>query len=322
MIDKISREQGPGTLVAINRFVHRTICCLFCCCILPSVLAAQSAAPAAKAQQNQPADSSNSSATSLPRGKKLVLQDGSFQLVREYELQGDRVRYYSIDNSQWEEIPASLIDWDATKKVEAEEAQHDAALAAQVHLREQGQRAELLDVDASVEVARGIFLPPGEGLFLFDGRSIARVSQAQTSSILDKGRVLEQVLIPIPMASRHRISVAGPHSVLRIRGSQLEFYKRSTNGAMPNLQLIRAKVHSNSREFEQLYELFGQREVDAKTVPIQPWEIAPGLFRFTLSRDLTPGEYAIAEIIPGDKQEIYLWDFGFDLPGEPARKAK
>jgi hypothetical protein len=81
-------------------------------------------------------------------------------------------------------------------------------------------------------------------------------------------------------------------------------------------------VHSNSREFEQLYELFGERRIDAKTVPIQSWEIAPGLFRFTLGQDLATGEYAIAEALPGDKMEIYLWDFGLDPSGEPTVRAK
>src|SRR5262252_5547020 len=41
----------------------------------------------------------------LPRGKKLVLRDGTFQLVRGYQRNGDRVRYLSAERGDWEEIP-------------------------------------------------------------------------------------------------------------------------------------------------------------------------------------------------------------------------
>ena len=92
---------------------------------------AVSHAPIAKAQDSAsspPASNSSGQATTaaaspvLPRGKKLMLTDGSFQLVREYKVEGDRVRYYSLDSSQWEQIPVSMVDWDATKKIETEEA--------------------------------------------------------------------------------------------------------------------------------------------------------------------------------------------------------
>ena len=41
----------------------------------------------------------------ITRGKKLVFKDGTFQLVRDYEKKGDRVRYFSLERGEWEEIP-------------------------------------------------------------------------------------------------------------------------------------------------------------------------------------------------------------------------
>ena len=65
--------------------------------------------------------------STLPRGKKLILKDGTTEIVRDYAIQGDRVRYYSVERSQYEEIPSSLVDWDATHRSEAAEAQEHTA---------------------------------------------------------------------------------------------------------------------------------------------------------------------------------------------------
>jgi hypothetical protein len=47
------------------------------------------------------------------------------------------------------------------------------------------------------------------------------------------------------------------------------------------------------------------------SISIERWEVAPTVFRFTLSQALPPGEYALAEILP-DGMNLYVWDFGVD----------
>jgi hypothetical protein len=280
--------------------------------------ASPATAPSSKSEQGSPAPS-----PVLPRGKKLMLTDGSFALVREYKIEGDRVRYYDLDSSQWEQMPAAMVDWAATKKVEAEETQRDAAIVAKVHKQEAAHQAVPLDIDASLEVAPGIFLPPGDHLFVFDGKAVLPLPQAETDSKLSKSHYLGQILIPIPIVpTRHSISIQGAHAKLRIVGSHPEFYVRVANGRQPDLVLIRAKPHGDSRHVENLDQLFDAAYESRDVVPTQRWDIAAGVFRYTLGQEITPGEYAIAEMVQDNGGSLYVWDFGVDANTAPSASNK
>ncbi len=290
--------------------------------IVPSVYA-QSAGSSPGIPSSNARSASSDSRTVLPRGKKLMLTDGSFQLVREYQVNGDRVRYYSLDSLQWEEIPASMVDWGATKKVADDEAQSDAALLAKVHKSEIARAATPLDIDASLEVAPGVFLPPGANLFVYDGKAtLLPMPQAQTDSKLSKGRLIEQVMVPIPIIpSRHSISIQGPHAKLRIRQGQPEFYIRVVDARQPELVLIRAKLQKDGRHVEDLDQIFNMTNEKRDSIPMQRWEVAQGVYRFTLGQTLAAGEYAIAEMVRDEGAGLYMWDFGVDTaPPKPAPK--
>lgn len=274
--------------------------------------------PTPSPQQAEPAAGTAQQATATqnepaPRGKKLVLKDGSFQLVREYRVEGDRVRYFSLDSMQWEQLPGALVDWDATHKAEEAQAQADQSLVEKVHREEEARKAEPISVDASIEVAPGVFLPPGEGAFVVEGRDVFPLQQAEAGAKLSKGRFLEQVLVPIPIVpSRRVVSLKGTKAGFRVTTSEPEFYVRTADYRQPQMELIRARVRGNTRQIENIDTLF-RREAEARnTLPLQFWEIAKGIYRFTLSAPLQPGEYALAEIVPGQGMNLYVWDFGVD----------
>lgn len=257
----------------------------------------------------------------LPKGQKLMLKDGSFQLVRSYERKGDRVRFYSVERSQWEEIPAELVDWESTHRMEAEEARKDKVLLDKLHAEEAARHVQTVEVDASIEAAPGVFLPPGDGMFVVDGKAVLALSQSQTNLKLDKGRLLEQVMVPVPvLATRRNVLVAGSQAKLRFKNPQPEFYMRTANHREPKLELLRAKVKGSSRVLEHVDTLFIQKVEKGHVVALQDWEITKGVYRFTLGEALVPGEYAFAEFTD-EGMNAFVWDFGIDAPAaKPAAK--
>ncbi len=249
----------------------------------------------------------------LPRGKKLVLKDGTFHMVREYKVDGGRVRFYSVERSQWEELPTDMVDWPATEQAEVARKQADAALAAKIGADEKARKAVFVSVDASVEVSPGVFLPDGEGIFMLDGKTVSALPQAETDIKTDKKQTLKQILIPIPIIpSRQNISLLGERAKVRSTNGELEFYMRTKDGHTPDVVLIRARVHNGNRQIEDLDHLFGGEMARRNTLSLEHWELVKGVTRLTLSAPLAPGEYAMAEIVRGSEEDLYVWDFGID----------
>lgn len=264
------------------------------------------------------------------RGKKLVLKDGTFQIVREYQRNGERVRYLSAERGDWEEVPAAMVDWDATAKAEAAAASEENALLETVHHQQVEQKAEVpTDVDASLPVAPGIFLPPGEGMFVVEGKSVTPLNQVSADIRTDRTQRLKQVLSPVPIIpSKRNIEIAGAKATRRINSEHPEFYlrepppdpdevsairKSSRPGETgPEIELVRLTVKGGKRQIESIRSLFGQDiSEDRNSISMQRWDVAKDVFRFTLSQDLPSGEYAFAEILP-DGVNLYVWDFGVD----------
>ncbi len=105
-------------------------------------------------------------ATAQDLSKRLILKDGSYQMVTKYELKGDRVRYLSAERNEWEELPSSLVDWPATEKYEKDRA--TSAIPEAVALDKETDVERAAAQSHLPEVAPGLRLPEGSGVFLLD----------------------------------------------------------------------------------------------------------------------------------------------------------
>src|SRR5713226_853114 len=90
--------------------------------------------------------------------RRLILKDGSYQLVTKYEVKGDRVRYLSAERDDWEELPTSLIDWPATEKYERDRAAGASVPEAAQLDKEVEQERDRVEAQLP-EVAPGLRLP-------------------------------------------------------------------------------------------------------------------------------------------------------------------
>src|SRR4029077_2762256 len=218
--------------------------------LLSVVFTAQKAPASSLGPQDQPSQQADQRdaqqrelSVPLPKGKKLVLTDGTFQIVREYQRAGDRVRYYSVERSAWEEIPAALVDWTATQKAEAEQEMQQKELVKEIAESERAARLAGLDVDTSFEVRPGTFLPDNVGFYALDGNKIAPMQQEKAALHTEKGRAVAKIVTGVPLiSSKQEMEILGRQAGLRIHRGDGEFYFRTADNGEPHLTLLRAEV--------------------------------------------------------------------------------
>jgi hypothetical protein len=257
----------------------------------------------------------------LPKGKKIILKDGTFQLAREYSVEGDRVRYWSVESSQWEEIPASLVDWDATHKSEAEQAARDSELKAKIQASALAQRTKDIDVDSSLEIKPGLFLPDGVGLYALDrNNSIREMKQSTAEVKRSTGREVEKILSGVQLIpGKATMDIPGERAAIRISTAEPEFFMRTVDRREPRFRLLRAQVKGGHRLIDTVSIRFtGEEKHNATDIEIQTWIPATGVYRYTVDERLEPGEYAFVEMTD-DGISGYVWDFGVDASGTKSK---
>ena len=161
------------------------------------------------------------------QARRLILKDGSYQAVTKYEIHGDRVRYYSAERGEWEEVPKSLIDWDATDKFE--QGRKDGGLAPEaVELDKELEAERKAEQARSPQVAPGLRLPDEGGIFLLDTfeNQPELVELKQSGGDVEKTsktNILRAVINPLAGAKQN-IELPGPHSKIQSHSTVPSIY--------------------------------------------------------------------------------------------------
>lgn len=248
---------------------------------------------------------------------KLYLKDGTYQLVKSYEIRGSHVRYYSVERSAWEEIPKELVDFEATKKAAAEEevTRKKDLEEAQEIAKERFEKP----VETGPEIAPGIRLPQEEGVFAFDGERVIPMIQTSAEVVTDKKRAALLLALPGPLLKNRRLVVLpGAKAAVRIPAAQPTFFVHLPGN--PNLGLIAAKSSKDSRVVEKIQAGLGAGKAGEarESLPLERATIAPGIVRLRPVGALTPGEYALGELLQ-EKLNLEVWDFGIEGGAKPAK---
>lgn len=174
-------------------------------------------------------------APGLAHNHRLILKDGSYQVVRKYQVVGDRVRYMSMERGgEWEELPYDLVDWAATKKWEEHHtgpydtsgnASSDAMKEAAELDKEEA--AERDDQKARMpEVAKDLELPDEEGVFVLDIYQGTPELVEIKPSDLDLNQKSRKGLATLnPMAgAKASLELAGAHARAHLHVNDPEIY--------------------------------------------------------------------------------------------------
>lgn len=285
--------------------------------------------------------------------KRLILKDGSYQLVTKYEVKGDRVRYLSAERNEWEELPKDLVDWPATEKFEKERATSALPEAAAIDKESEAEESHL------PVVAPGLRLPEESGVFLLDnyqGQPQLVELQQMEGDVDQKARsnILRGALAPMG-GTKQSVELEGEHSTVNAHVGVPSIYinveedanqpppgqTASAQPSQPSLdapraqpqqpqqaegpvvpfdrfRIVRAKVKNGRRVIGEL-----KRNPNGKISQNQDFvkttidKIGRDWFKLTPVGDLTPGEYALIEMNGNEGMNLYVWDFAVN-PNAPA----
>lgn len=287
---------------------------------------------------------------STPHRTRLILKDGSYQIVMSYRIDGSLVRYISAERGgAEEEIPVSLVDLDATHRWEKQHTRastvtdpdHPQAPAIDPELlKEEADRAAL-----TPEVVKDLRLPEDDSTLALDTfhGTPELVPLAQTDSDLNRntGHNLLRASIN-PLSSAHQIvQLKGETSPIQLHVKDPVLYLRigdqtvgdtagtplavDTHGATSRVQnepsggspqsryvIVRADIRTGIRVIASFrIGLLGTGQHQEDVVETTS-DLLPGghWLKITPTQPLDFGEFALMEVLSDKAVNLGVWDFG------------
>ena len=232
---------------------------------------------------------------------KLYMKDGSFHVVREYKVETDRVKFYSVERSQWEEIPLELAD---IKRTEAEQAERQAERAEETKAVAEEEQARR---EIRAEISK---IPQDPGVYYLDSGAVKVIPVAESKIHNNKGRNVLKTLSPVPMVTgKATVELDGTHSKTVLSNREQEFYIQLS--AEERFGIIKLTPEKAVRIVEKLTIIPISKEVVEEPIEVQVFRkqmTQDGLYKLWPMKPMSPGEYAVVQFTPG-KTNMQVWDF-------------
>jgi hypothetical protein len=283
---------------------------------------------------------------------RLILKDGTYQIVRKYEVVGDRVRYISIERSgEWEELPVDLVDWEATRRWErdhtvqpAEDVSPAMKEAETIDKEEAAEREELKA--SRPEVAKGLELPDEDGVFVLDTyEGTPELVELLPSELTANVKTKHGLSTLNPLAGQKAaLELEGAHAKVHLHVDDPAIYlslnvsndkepvlshpltvntggaaavagrKHGAHSQSSGFAIVRVDERNSVRIVGAIHmSPTGTVTQDEDVIPAKA-EVLPGKhwIKITPAQTLTIGEYALVEIISPSDINQSVWDFQVD----------
>jgi hypothetical protein len=236
---------------------------------------------------------------------KLFLKDGTYQLAREYKIDGDRLSFLSVDRGEWEDIPVALVDLEKTQALIKQ--REEAAKEEAVSIKEEEKALK----EAAHEIRR---VPLEKGVYIVEGDKVTPVKVGESKIVTNKRRNILKALSPLPMVTgKATVELDGPHSSTGTANREPEFYIRLSDDE--RFGIVKLGEHKGNRVVEKLTIIPVTKETVEEPDMVETFrkQVGDMVYKIWPAKPLDPGEYAVMEYTEG-KVNMQVWDF-FIAPG-------